>query len=128
MANNEVKWATNEGLTSDSVSYYGRAVITTAAGHVIVYGYTYAWINRKRVYEGMLAKYNGATGALVWKHEDASFRGYTGRYVASKASAAGGENVIVAGLFQGIGVTTAFPGKNLTSCTGGEDQSSLIAS
>ena len=128
MDNDQVKWATNEGLSKDGAYYYGRAVTTTVAGHVIASVSTYARDGTKRIYGGMLAKYDGATGALVWKHEDASFRGYTGRGVGSKVSAAGGENVIVAGLFKGKDVTTAFPGKSLTSCKDGEDDSSLIAS
>ena len=79
MDKNQVKWATNEGLSKDGAYYYGRAVTTTAAGHVIASVSTYARNGTKRIYGGMLAKYDGTTGALVWKHEDASFRGYTGR-------------------------------------------------
>ena len=114
MSTGKAAWATNTALQSDAGRFYARDVATTASGHVIVTGDA----RTERSYTGMMAKYDGTTGADLWVEIFDE--------LSMKSIEIVDEIAYVSGTFKGAAVTKY--GGSLTSCESGKGNSAFAAS
>jgi len=124
-AGGSVVWATKEGidLPTQGQSAYPVSVATTAAGHVIATTRTY--INRTTA--GVISKFNGIDGALVWSKKLGAWGKTTYMYQRhGKLAVSDDEIVYMTGRFKGKD-SAAFAPLTATSCEDGAEDSVVVA-
>eukprot|EP00964_Phaeocystis_antarctica_P149124 scaffold116131_cov44-Phaeocystis_antarctica.AAC.1 len=123
-AGGSVVWATKEGidLPTQGQSAYPVSVVTTAAGHVIATTWTYI----DRTTAGVISKFNGINGALVWSKKLGAWGKTTYMYQRYGKLAVSDETAYMTGRFQGHD-SAAFAPLTATSCENGTDASMVVA-
>ena len=103
---------------------YARHVATTGAGHVIVAADKRSRTSRTSYeYQGVIAKYDGATGASVWVHD---FLEDEVKYLYNVEAV--DETVYLTGRFKGADIDPFNTGTYVGSSNAGGDNDAFIAS